>query len=106
MSRQLKVYGEKQGDQPWELICLDFDIAVTGEDLDTALRRLQEAVREYLAYVAGLPEADQRRLSRRKAPLGLRWQFAWLAFKNAIRRGGHDDDDSKSHVELLLPAQA
>lgn len=89
----------------WEALCLDLDIAVQGESFAQVFRDLDAAIRNYLDYVAGLPEADRHRLLNRKAPLWLRLTFLWHAL--CLRaKPGDEGTAPLQRAEFLLPAAA
>ena len=102
LPRVLRCYAEGRPGH-WSAICLDLDIAVDGPTLASVTESLEKAVSEYCAYVMTLPEADQRRLLRRKAPLSLRIRFLWHTIRNlwAVHDGGNDP---KGRAEFLVPA--
>ncbi len=102
LPRILRCYAEGRPGH-WSAICLDLDIAVDGPTLASVTESLEKAVSEYCAYVMTLPEADQRRLLRRKAPLSLRIRFLWHTIRNlwAVHDGGNDP---KGRAEFLVPA--
>ncbi|WOF74118.1 hypothetical protein QMT40_001765 [Parvibaculaceae bacterium PLY_AMNH_Bact1] len=88
----------------WEAICLDLDIAVSGGSLAEVTDSLHGAVAEYLEFVATLSEEDQIPLLNRKAPLWLRFQFAYRSFAVAVGWPWHNSDGGKSHVPIMVPA--
>ena len=59
----------------WQAICLDLDIAAQGQSMFEAKSILDSLVDDYLAEVRTLPDVDQKRLLKRKAPLGLRLSY-------------------------------
>lgn len=66
----------------WTAICTSLDIAVDGSSFADAKARLKGAVEGYLKHVSGLPEADQKRLLNRRAPLRVRiglWMLVLVA---------------------------
>lgn len=66
-------------DGHWEAICLDFDIAVQGKSFEDVYHGLTDMIDSYVQKVSRYPEADQRRLLNRKAPLSLRLKFALVS---------------------------
>ena len=87
----------------WMAICLDFDIAVDGPDLAVVVDSLRKAIDEYCAHVLSLPEADQARLLRRRAPLSMRIKFLWHMLRAIwLRRDG--GNNPKGRAEFVIPA--
>ena len=62
----------------WEALCVDYDIAVQGENLEQVRLELADAVSTFLDYVASLPAPEQAAFLTRKAPRLLRWRLALL----------------------------
>lgn len=89
----------------WEAICLDLDIAVQGESLPEVFDSLEKAVTLYIEEVLKLPEAEQARLLRRKAPLSCRLRFLWYAFLTAVR-SRRRDGSGPTRAEFTVAAAA
>ena len=75
---QFACYAWRLGDQEWEAICTDLDIAAQGISLDEAKRELEAAVSAYVEYVLTLPEEEVSEFLNRKSPLGLRLRLGML----------------------------
>jgi hypothetical protein len=103
MQRLLRCYAEGRPGA-WEAVCLDFDIAVQGESLEQVFADLTKAIAMYLDYVRSLPAEEREALLKRKAPLALRWTFAWYALRFAFRSRG--DNSGKGRAEFMLPCPA
>lgn len=86
-------------DDNWEAFCLDFDLAVQGQSFEIVHQKLDDAVRVYLAGVAALPQADRKRLLKRRAPFSV-----WLPpFLHLLRTAFTRRDDRLRH-EFTLPS--
>lgn len=102
LPRILRCYAEGRPGH-WTALCLDLDLAVDGPTLASVTESLEKAINEYCEYILTLPEADQRRLLRRKTPLSLRLKFLWHAIRSlwSRRDGGNNP---KGRAEFTVPA--
>lgn len=75
MNRDLKCYvwGRRQ---VWEAICVDLDIAVSGDSAAEVEDALKVAVEGYLEAVAEMPPQDRQQLLHRRAPWHVRAKLA------------------------------
>ena len=102
MKHILRCYVEGSGRQ-WEALCLDLDIAVQGESFEAVVASLRESIGLYLEHVMSLPESEQRRFWRRRAPLSMRLRFLWNVIRASVRDDGRD---GKQRAEILIPCPA
>lgn len=84
-NRTVICYAESR-EGKWEAVCLDFDIAVQGDSFEGVVHDLGTALHLYLQSVAGLPDADRKRLLARRVPLGARVQMAISIMGHALAR--------------------
>lgn len=98
---EIRCYAEGR-DAGWEAICLDLDIAVQGHTFEEVYHLLNDAVREYVEYVATLPADEQRRLLSRRAPLFDRLRFAWHALMSTFRNDGPDGKQRHEYTRPLV----
>ena len=66
--RMVFCFAEEQ-DGTWEAFCVDFDLAVQGRSFDEVYSKLNEQLHLYVGYISELPETDQKRFLRRRAPV-------------------------------------
>ena len=89
MAKVLQCYLIRHGgESEWKAICTDYDLATRGRSFEDAYNSLRCAIHEYLEYVDGLPEAEQRKLRKRRAPFSTRLGFALSAALTALRDHG------------------
>lgn len=92
MNKALWCFAHGSDTSGWEAICVDLDIAVEGRDFEDVRRRLEAAVRSYVADALQESPADRRRLLNRRAPLHVRLT-CWLHLAiHALTRKRADDD--------------
>jgi predicted RNase H-like HicB family nuclease len=84
----------------WEAFCLNFDLSVQGKTFQEVYDKLAEALELYLQGVFSLPEADQKRLLKRRAPLS-----AWAGFLLRMFKIVFTKRDDKLRHEYTLPAR-
>jgi len=102
MKHVLRCYVEGREGQ-WEAVCLDLDLAVQAGSFESVIASLREAIKLHVEHVLSLPEAEQRRFWRRRAPLSLRLGFLWNVIKASMRDGG---GDGRQRAEILMPCAA
>jgi hypothetical protein len=69
----------------WEALCLDFDLAVQGRSFDEVRALLDEAVNSYIEDAGAEAEPARSQLLARRAPLHVRFLWAWRFFRTALR---------------------
>ena len=99
MRKILYCYAEGKGDR-WEAICLDLDLAVQGRSLAEVRSSLNQAIVDYLEYVATLPQDEQSAFLSRRVPLGLRLRMIWVLLRTALSRTRVDDGHNRSGFVL------
>jgi hypothetical protein len=67
-----------RGQDGWEAICVDFDIAVQGDSFADVTKKLCEALDCFAEYVDALPAEERERSLNRRAP---RYGRARMAFE-------------------------
>ena len=73
------------GKSEWEAICTHYDLATRGRSFEDAYNSLCCAVHEYLEYVDSLPQAEQQKLLKRRAPFSTRLGFVLSTALTALR---------------------
>ena len=102
MQTMLRCYAEGRPGA-WEAVCLDFDIAVQGDNFEDVYHSLHEAIGLYLASVRDLPAEERTRFLQRRAPILLRLKFLWHVFRATV---SGNDDPMKGRAEFTLPCAA
>lgn len=92
MKNYVTCAAERKGSQ-WEVICLDFDIAIQGDSLEEAMKEMDIALNDFLEYALTLPKEEARMLLRRRAPLSLRLYYS-LRFALMALMQKNDNDTS------------
>lgn len=92
------------GQDGWEAICLDLDIAVQGDTFEDAYHSLNEAIDLYVESVADLPEADRRRLLARRVPWNVRAGIALRSLRAALLVGQPRPSEPLRHDYTVLAA--
>jgi hypothetical protein len=86
MAKVLQCYLIRHGgESKWEAICTDYDLATGGRSFEDAYNSLRCAIHEYLEYVNSLPQAEQQKLRKRRAPFSTRLGFVLSAALTALR---------------------
>jgi len=100
--RVIFCYAEGCDDQ-WEAFCLSFDLAVQGESFEAVMAKLNDAIGLFLETIRDLPQADRKRLLKRRAPV-FQWLYpVWHILKASLRKR---DDRLRHDFTLPLPANA
>lgn len=68
-SKRIRCYAEGRRGH-WEAYCLDFDLAVQGDNFRDVLDKLDNQIRLYVEGVMSLPPSERERLLNRRAPFG------------------------------------
>lgn len=102
--RELICIAKGRGDA-WEAICLDFDIAVSGDSFPAVKDSLYEAISTYIEdAMAERPEIRDRLLSRR-TPFLARLSWTWPFFVAALF-GARSKTPAQATVEFAVPCPA
>ncbi len=101
MGKFLRCYAEGR-DGEWEAFCLDLDLAVQGKNFEEVYHALNDTIDAHRESVFSLPEEDQERLLRRRAPLSLRFKFVILALNDLFL----PRDGDRSRHQFTLPCAA
>jgi hypothetical protein len=102
MRHALLCYAEGQEDT-WQAICVDLDIAVQGTSLEQVYLSLNQAIGTYIKDAVAESPSDRERLLARRAPLLVRWGYAFRVLMHNLFRGG-DGGDRQALFELACPA--
>lgn len=99
MTNAIKVICYAEGQEGhWEAFCLNFDLAVEGSSLPEVKRKLSEQIELYLETVHSLPEAEQRALINRKAPLWMWFKVALSVIRSRFGSNGKDFNTFSCHA--------
>lgn len=103
--RELICIAKGRGDS-WEAICLDFDIAVSGDSFPAVKDSLNEAIVTYIQdALAERPEIRDRLLNR-ATPFFARLTWTWPFFFAALFRRADSKEPAQATVEFAVPCPA
>ena len=90
MKSYVTCVAERKGGK-WEVICLDFDIAIQGDSFEEVTKEMDIALNDFLEYVLTLPKEEARMLLRRRAPLSLRLYYSFRFALMALMQKNDND---------------
>jgi hypothetical protein len=86
----LSCYAVGRGQDGWEAICVDFDIAVQGDSFADVTKKLREALVSFSEYVNALPVEERERFLNRRAPWCVRARMAFEVILTLLFRNRND----------------
>ena len=101
-SIRVHIYGRRDIDGQWTLMCLDFDLSAQDASLKEAEVKIRSQVSSYLRDANGIDKRHAQGLLNRRAPLRFWLMFYFYRLRLWIKNSR--EKRIGTHVAALIPA--